>query len=251
MARRRAVSAEDKALSPERLPLLYKTMVPLAPERQGSLRVRAERDFQVAADVNAIPLTADEFPRAMRDYPIVIAPGDTPAPVALVGFERGKNDFVEEDGTWRDGAYVPAYLRRFPFALLRESDDADRHILCADLSSTVFTEDASVGEALFEDGKPAAATKRALDFCQRYMEAAERTRSLMKRVAELDLVEASVVTITRGETKRKVEGFSVVSEEKVRALDDATLAKLARQGILTLFAAHQMSLANFTSFGED
>ena len=250
MVRRRAVSAEDKAVSPARLPLLYKTMVPLAPERQGNLRVRAERDFQVAGEVNAIPLTVDEFPRAMRDYPIVIAPGDVPAPVALVGFERGKNDFVEDDGTWRDGAYIPAYLRRFPFALLRESEGAERHVLCADLTSTVFTEDASAGEALFEDGKPGAPIKRALDFCQRYMESAERTRSLMQKAAELDLVEASIVTITRGERKQKVEGFSVISEEKVRALDDATLAGLARQGILTLFAAHQLSLANFTSLGE-
>lgn len=249
MARRRAVSAEDQAANPERLPLLYKTMVPLTAERHGALRVKTHRDFQVAGEVNAIPITVDEFPRAMRDYPIVIAQGDTPAPVALVGFETGKNDFVEPDGTWRNGAYVPAYLRRFPFALLRESAEAERHILCADLSSTVFTEDAE-GEALFDNGEAGKPIARALDFCQRYTEAAERTRMLMRQAAELDLIGPSVVTITRGERKQKVEGFSIVSEEKVRALDDANLGRLARQGVLTLFAAHQLSLANFSSFGE-
>ncbi|MEL7027118.1 MAG: SapC family protein [Pseudomonadota bacterium] len=250
MARRRAVSPADKSTSPEKLPLLYRTMVPLSAERQGALRLRSKRDFQVAAAVNAIPLTVDEFPRAMQDYPIVIASGSTPMPVALVGFQKGKNDFVSADGTWRDGAYVPAYLRRFPFALLKESPDADRHILCGDLSSTVFTEDAAVSEPLFEDGKPAAAIDRALDFCRRYAAAVERTKALMEEVNKLDLVGPSAVTISRGDAKRKVEGFSIVSEEKLRDLDDKTLAGLARRGVLNLFAAHQMSLANFSSFGE-
>lgn len=250
MARRRAVSAEDRTVAPDRLPLLYKTMVPLVPERHGGYVLRQNRDYQIASGVNAIPLTVDEFPRAMRDYPIVISSGDTPTPVALVGFQRGKNDFVEADGTWRQGAYVPAYLRRYPFAFLKESAEAERHILCADMSSTIFSESAEDGETLFVDGEPGAPIKRALDFCQRYTAAAERTQSVMNDALKHDLIGPSSVTIARGETKRKVEGFSIISEEKLRTLEDSDLASLARRGVLTLFAAHQMSLANFSSFGE-
>lgn len=250
MARRRAVSPEDKAVQPERLPMFYRSLAPLAPERHAALRMRPERDHSVTAESNAIPLTADEFPTAMRDYPIVIAMGDVPTPVALVGFEKGRNDHVDADGKWRDGTYVPAYVRRYPFALLKESKESERHILCADLSSTLFSEGGDDGQALFDDGDMTATTERALDFCQRYAAAADRTRSLMKNAAELGLIEPSSVSITRGESRRKVDGFAIISEEKLRNLDDTTLADLARRGILSLFAAHQMSLANFSSLAE-
>jgi len=59
------------------------------------------------------------------------------------------------------------------------------------------------------------------------------------------------VTITRGGEKRKVDGFAIISEEKLRKLDDKTLAGLARRGVLTIYAAHQLSLANFSSFGDE
>lgn len=249
MARRRAVNPEDKVVDPGALPLLYRALAPLAPERHSALRVKETRDYQVASDVNAIPLTVDEFPRAMRDYPIVMARGEVPTPVALVGFEKGRNDFVGADGVWKEGTYIPAYLRRYPFALVREAPDAERVILCADLSSTLFSEKEDEGDLLFQDGKPGPAVERALEFCKRYDIAAQRTRALVKEMIELDLIGPSSVTIERGERKQKVEGFAIVNEEKLWALDDKTLAGLARRGVLNLFAAHQMSMANFASFG--
>ena len=65
----------------------------------------------------------------------------------------------------------------------------------------------------------------------------------------LGLIGPSEVTITRGERKQKVDGFALISEEKLRGLDDAILAGLVRRGVTNIFAAHQMSLANFTDFG--
>jgi len=126
MVRRRAVSPEDKAPSAEKLPLLYRTLVPLVPERHMDLRLNGRRDYSFAAEANAIPLTVDEIPTAMRHYPIVLAPGRTATPVALVGFEQGKNAFVDKDGAWQEGTYIPAYVRRYPFGLVRESAEADR-----------------------------------------------------------------------------------------------------------------------------
>ncbi|MEO0702326.1 MAG: SapC family protein [Pseudomonadota bacterium] len=250
MTRRRAVSPEETKQNADTLPVFYKTMVPLSPEQHGGLRLRLDREVGFAATANAIPVLADEFPRAMRDYPIVIADGDTPTPVALVGFEQGKNDQVTADGTWAEGTYMPAYVRRYPFAFLKEKEGSDRHILCADVTSTLFTEDPGQGQALFENGVKTEAIDRTLDFCKRYAAAAERTRQLMEEVRDLGLIGPSSVTITRGEVRRKVEGFSIISEEKLRALDDKTLADLARRGAVTIFAAHQLSLANFSAFGE-
>lgn len=250
MVKRRAVSKQEKALQPEQLPLLYQTLVPISPEGQGGLFFSGARDYSFAAKANAIPLTADEFPMALRDYPIVFSSGDRPTPLALVGMNKGRNDFVEADGRWRKGAYVPAYLRRYPFALVRESDEAERNILCADLSSTMFANSGDDAQKLFVDGEPSGVIKGVLEFCNRYEVALHRTRLMVEDAGKHELIGPSTVSISRGGKSLKVEGFSVVSEERLRALPDDVLASIARRGLMNIFAAHQMSLSNFSSFGE-
>jgi len=249
MVKRRAVDPKDKAPSPAKLPLMYQTLVPLVPERHAALRLATKRNYQFSATSSAIPITVDEMPTAMRHYPIVFAPGEVATPVALVGFERGINAMIDHDGNWKDGAYVPAYVRRYPFGLVQEEAGSDRRILCADMSSVLLSEGGEGQEMFTKDGKPAEAAERAMDFCQRYHVSMQRTRAVMKEAADLGVLGPSEVTISSGDVKRKVDGFAIISEEKLRALDDKTLAGLARRGVLTLYGAHQMSLANFSDLG--
>lgn len=166
MVKRRAVSRADKDLQSSKLPLLYKTLVPLTPDRHKGFYFGVERDYGYANMVNAIPLTLDEFAPAMRNYPIVLAGGDIPTPVALVGYEAGKNDCVGKDGQWQKDHYIPAYVRRYPFALVRESDTSDRNILCADLSSVIFEMNGEDDRALFgEDGATGSVLTSVMEFC--------------------------------------------------------------------------------------
>lgn len=250
MVQRRAVNRADKELQPETLPTLYKTLVPLTAERHAGYYLSKERSYDYAAETNAIPITADEFPQAMRHYPIVLAGADVPTPVALVGFSAGKNDYVRKDGSWVEGAYVPAYLRRYPFAYVRESNDVERNVLCADLSSMIFSTHGDEDRALFADGKPSQVLNNVMEFANRYEMALQRTRVAMDEARKLDLIDPSSVTISRNGKTLKVEGFNIISEEKLRKLPDDVLAGLARRGMLNLFAAHHLSLTNFTSFGE-
>ncbi len=250
MVQRRAVDRADKELQPSTLPTLYKTLIPLTAERHSGYFLSKDRSYEYAADTNAIPITADEFPQAMRNYPIVLAGVDVPTPVALVGFSAGKNDYVSKDGKWSEGAYIPAYLRRYPFAYVRESKDVDRNILCADLSSMIFSTQGDDDRALFKNGEPSDVLTNVMDFSNRYEMALQRTRVAMDEAKKLDLIEASSVTISRNGKTLKVEGFHIISEEKLRKLPDDVLAGLARRGVLNLFTAHHLSLTNFTSFGD-
>lgn len=250
MVQRRAVSRADKEIQAETLPTLYKTLVPLTAERHGTYFLSKDRSYDYAADTNAIPITADEFPQAMRHYPIVLAGADSPTPVALVGFSAGRNDYIQADGSWAEGAYVPAYLRRYPFAYVREAKDVDRNILCADLSSMIFSTHGDEDRALFKDGKPSQILTNVMDFSNRYESALQRTRIAMDEAKTLDLIDPSSVTISRNGKTLKVEGFNIISEEKLRKLPDDILAGLARRGVLNLFAAHHLSLTNFSSFGD-
>ncbi|MEM7290386.1 MAG: SapC family protein [Pseudomonadota bacterium] len=249
MAKRRAISREDKALEPKNLPHLYQTLVPLLPERHGSLRLGTKKAFDFAARANAVPLTAEEFPIALRHYPIVFSLGDNPSPLALVGAQLGKNDFVTNDGTWRAGTYIPAYLRRYPFAYVREDAESTRNILCADLSSTLFTPNEQESRPLFENGESAQVINDALTFCNRFEIAMERTRAATKEFLDHDLIGASTVSITRGGKVTKVEGFQTISEEKLRELSDDVLASFVRRGLSGIMHAHFMSLANFSDLG--
>ncbi len=250
MVQRRAVSKADKALQPETLPTLYKTLVPLTPDRHAGYFFSDTRHFGFASIVNAIPLTADEFSAALRNYPIVLAGGEIPSPVALVGTAPGRNDHVLPDGTWLEGCYVPAYVRRYPFAYVRESDSSDRNILCADLSSMAFEMDGPPERALFDNAQPSDALKKVMDFCNRYDLAMQRTRLAMEEAVKFDLVEESTVTVSRAGKALKVDGFRVISEEKLRALSDKDLAGLARRGVLSIYTAHHLSLSNFATYGQ-
>ncbi|MEL6172874.1 MAG: SapC family protein [Pseudomonadota bacterium] len=250
MVKRRAVARQDKDLQPEKLPTLYKTLIPLTAERHGSYFLAAERIYDYAKEANAIPITADEFAQVARHYPIVLAGAKDPTPVALVGYTAGRNDHVDAEGNWTQGTYIPAYLRRYPFCYVREGAEADRNILCADLSSIIFDTKGEADRALFTDGEPGPLLKNVMDFCNRYEVAVARTRAAIQEAVALDLVEPSTVTITAKGKSVKVEGFQIISEEKIRKLSDSDLAGLARRGVLNIFAAHHMSLTNFSSLGQ-
>lgn len=249
MVKRRAVSRDDRQFQPDKLPMLYKTLVPLTPERNGGLFLSPDRSYGFAEMVNAVPITTDEFAPSMRSYPIVMTGGSLPTPVALVGYKTGKNDHVDADGSWRNGTYIPAYLRRYPFAFVRESAEADRNILCADLSSVLFENTGDADRALFADGKPTDILKNIMDFCTRYDVAMQRTRAAMEELVKHDVFEDSTVSVSRGKQTMKVEGFRVISEEKLRKLPDDVLASMARRGVSTIIAAHHLSMANFSTFG--
>jgi hypothetical protein len=246
MVKRRAISREDKALEPKTLPHLYQTLVPLVAERHANLYLGNSRSFEFARTANAVPLTAEEFPMALRHYPIVFSDGALPMPLALVGVQKGVNDFVEDDGSWKTGTYIPAYLRRYPFAFVKESAEAERNILCADLSSVSFVAQPENGRALFENGKTSQVITDALEFCNRYETALARTRAAMSEFAEHELIGASTVTIAKGGKSLKIQGFQTLSEEKLRELPDDVLADFVRRGLSSILSAHFMSLSNFS-----
>ncbi|MEM1385822.1 MAG: SapC family protein [Pseudomonadota bacterium] len=231
------------------LPLFYQSLTPLFAERHSMLSFDPKRRFDFAAKGNAIPLLADEFQTTQSAYPIVFTTKDPVVPVALMSADQGSNDMVDADGNWREGQYVPAYLRRFPFALVREKEGSDRMVLCADLTSGHF---ATEGEEkrLFEGDKPSAVAERIIDFCTRYEKAMQRTMAMTKQLQDHDLLHPGSVTLERREQKFRVDGFQIVDEERLRALADEPLAGLARQGLVGLIAAHHFSLARMSSLFE-
>ncbi|PKP93002.1 MAG: peptidase [Alphaproteobacteria bacterium HGW-Alphaproteobacteria-16] len=199
-------------------------------------------DAAFAAESPFVPIVSGELAAAARDYPVVFA-ADSAQPVVILGLER-RNLFVE-DGRWAQGAYVPAYVRRYPFAFVR-TDKPDGFALAIDAGSDRVVQSGTDGAALFEDGKPAALTRQALEFCAAFGREADLTALFTTALKEKELLidRRADATLPDGR-KLGLEGFQIVDAEKFNALDDETIVAWHRQGILALVHHHLASLDRF------
>jgi len=227
------------------LPLFYKDLMPLNSRDHGTWRARSVDKAHWLSGQHAIPLTVEEFPHAQRDLPIVFSAGDNPVPLALMGLNEGINVFFEDDGSpRRNDAYIPAYIRRYPFLLARLRPDAEEMSLCFDPSADILGE-FKEGEMLFTDGQPSEHTKGVLDFCEKFEEAGNRTQAFINELIEADLLMDGEVAIQQNDKPDQpyvYRGFKMVNQDKLKELDAEKLKSWHERGLLPLIYAHLMSL---------
>lgn len=223
------------------LPMFYKTIVPLVSVIHEDLAFEAPGDLSFASNSDAIVLTAEEFVVAQMSYPIIFSTGDMPMPVAMTGAPGRGNQFVDQQGQWQEGIYIPAYVRRYPFILAKLAPHAKDLSLCFDEAC----EQIAAGEdgKLFSDGEPSDTTKAVLQFCEGYEAALQKTRQFVQDLIELDLlIDARAEIQAHGSDPILFHGFQMVSEEKLRGLNGNQYRKLAKSGALGLIYAHLFSL---------
>lgn len=231
--------------------LFYQRPVPLNPDVHLQARLGPlEGNFSFSAHTNSIPLAAVEFFDTAREYPIAFAGKGTGGffPIALLGVRENENLFVGPNGRW-DANYVPAFVRRYPFVLAEKQDANDFNVY---LDEAYPGFGADKGERLFTDaGEHTPMLKQALEFLSTYQGEITRTRQFAERLQELGLLVPRVLEVVRKDQAPLVlQGFSVVDEERLVALDDAKLIELARSGFLGWIYAHLMSLGNVPRLAE-
>ena len=226
------------------LPLLYNDLVPLSSLDHAAWKLRPMDNLSFFGNFHAVPLTTDEFSVAQRHYPIVFSSGSDPVPLALLGLNEGVNVFIDEQGALAPaGAYLPAYMRRYPFMLARLRPEAEEMSLCFDPSSGLIG-DFEEGLALFDNGAPSEQTKSTLAFCEQFEGAAQRTQQFMVDLLATGLIEEGEVTINNEQFAQPYvyRGFQMVNEERLRDLRGDQLRKMNQNGMLTLLHAHLFSL---------
>lgn len=231
--------------APNMLPLLYNGLEPLNRNLHGKYKVRRLTGLDRIASAHAIPVTVDEFAMVQRHLPIVFSSGDNPVPIGLMGLHEGTNTFFDEKGVARESnVYVPAYLRRFPFALARLRENNDELSLCFDPTSGAVGE-YDEGEPLFDGDDPSEATKAILQFCEQFEQAGQRTQAFMTELKDSGLLmEGEVAIQPEGAEQPFIyRGFQMVDEEKFRKLRGNELRKFNQSGALPLIMAHLFSLS--------
>lgn len=231
------------------LPPLYKGLEPLTAERHGKLKL-VNAGVGVAAQMHAVPLAAEEFTAACRTMPIVFTAQAPHVPLALCGLQAGHNHFVTAEGKWHEGTYLPAYLRRYPFFLVRVSAESQQLVLCVDPQAPHVS--ASEGDDLFTaDGKPSAILDRAFTFTKAVEEAMLRTRAMADGLAELGLLKPSVVQFQHKGQPMRVDGFFAVDRTALAALTGEQLATLRDRGWLEAIYAHLLSVGGMSELARD
>lgn len=231
------------------LPLFYTDPVLLRSEDHRDAGLAPVASFGFAREAVAIPLCIGEFAIAMRHYPIVFAIDANASPIALVAIKREHNLFIERDGSWRAGSYIPAYVRRYPF-IGTETPDKTGQLLSIDRASNRFvksrTDRPDAGRLFDQAGGPSQTAQSAMAFCQAYY--ADSTTPVAFGQA---LIAAKVLTPYHADFKlpdgsqHQVNGFLAVDEKALRALPAETVTDWHAKGWLDLVTLHLASLQSF------
>ena len=230
------------------LPPLYAKPVLLDANQHGNLSLKENAGYGFARPANVMMINAIEFVAAGRHYPIVFAGGDNPAPVVVLGMRAGQNLFVEPDGSWRRGAYVPAYARRYPF-IFAESADKSKLGLCIDEASDLLVQ--SDVRPLFRNGERTQVIEQALSFCTAFQREVERTKAFTEALKERDLLRDNRANIKMATGEHlAITGFKVVDEAKFNALPDDVFLDWRRKGWLALVYCHLLSTGSWAELAD-
>ncbi len=236
-------SAQSEALAGS--VLFYTQPEPLSVEAHGKLGANpVTSPYSFVIGQHVVPLTVTEFSPAALSYPVIFV-GDARQPVAVMGLRPGENLFVDDAGTFKAEAYIPAYIRRYPFVFAND-DVQKRLILCIDRAAPFIVEG---GQApLFENGEPSAYTQQAMEFCNNFETERQRTDGFVQLLKELDLLDVREAVFTPRNPDgtpgpaQKIAEYYAVSEDKLKALPAEKLVELRDNGALGQIYAHLVSL---------
>ena len=224
--------------------LMYERPVALNRETHQGLRLRSSDSYAHVAELNAIPLVGFEFALAARDYPVVFAgeSAERALPAALVGLRPDENLYVDAEGHWPEG-YVPAFIRRYPFAVASDGDDRFQVILDEACPSFGTSE----GEPLFNsDGSETEMLKRVLAFLEEYQGHARASQAFMAEINRLGLLESKQLqrNAADGQPGQVLSGLWMINEDKLKGLSAEDAQALLKSGALGWIYAHLLSLIN-------
>jgi hypothetical protein len=228
---------------------MYKNPIFLNSVTHKTLKIAPVTSFKNAVGLNSVVVVGQEFLEAAKFYPVVFTKTKNKEiiPVALLGLRNNESLFVDKDGTWKEGAYVPAFFRRYPFILASNAGQDGSFAVCADSAYEGFGKEG--GMALFDDeGKQTKEFSNVVAFLTNYQAQHAATTEMIKLMTELSLFRdvSANITLPAGE-KLGVAGLMMADETKMAALDDEKALMLFRKGYLAWIYAHLYSMSNMRS----
>lgn len=221
---------------------MFDKLVPVNKERHASTKIKQIDGFAFASQFHIASVMSHEFARACSAYPIVFLEDkekDEFRPVVLLGLNAGENLFVGADGKWRV-SYVPAIIRRYPFALA-STDQEGQFTVCIDEASTLVSD--TDGVPLFSDsGEPSEAIENVKRYLSELQQMDVFTRAYCKYLAEHNLFTPLNMRVRQVDQVKNINGCYVVNEERLSNLSNEGFLELREKQYLPAIYAHLVSL---------
>lgn len=222
---------------------MFKSLAPVNKERHAGKKIKQIEGFGFASEFHIASLMVHEFVRAAGIYPVVFLEdkeNDRFRPVALLGLEAGENLFIDDDGKWQ-GSYVPAIIRRYPFALASAGEEG-QFTVCIDEDAEIVTDDDGV--PLFdENGEPAEALENVKRYLGELQQMDMLTNACCEFLAEHNMFTPLNMRVRQAEQVRNIAGCYVVNEERLNNLSDELFLEMRTRRYLPAIYAHLCSLS--------
>jgi hypothetical protein len=215
-----------------------------------NVRVDEEASFEVCKNISMCAVGLREIPRLVVEYPIAFTRNENSDQfvcVALFGCEPTENVFWHE-GSW-DSMLVPLNIGRQPFNVTVADNPLagagqKELVSCIDVENPAVQSDR--GEPLFDAaGAETPYLRHKLSLLLELVDDERRSREFTDHVAKLGLIRPFQLEFKpagQGAQTRKITGLHTIDEDKLRALDGATLADLNSRGYLHAIYAILSSL---------
>lgn len=212
---------------------IYREPAVLNRNEHRSLRFNKQANSDFAKNFNSVPLTGIEFFEASRELPVLFnKSGDGKfIPLALLSLRSKGNNL---GNNWGD-VYMPAFIRRYPFALVEGK-------LIFDKEAPQLQE--KEGEALFkQDGENTDFLNKIMEFVAGIDTQAKLTREYCQACADNEFFTPFQAPAKGGDGKlMRLDNLFVIDEKKLNALPDAQIKEWFHKGWLAWSYAHLHSL---------
>lgn len=222
---------------------MYEKLVPVNKARHASKKIKQVEGFGFASQFHIASIMVHEFARASAIYPVVFLEDkakDEFRPVVLMGMDSGENLFVDANGKW-SASYVPAIIRRYPFALASTGEEG-QFTVCIDEGSDLVSE--TEGSPLFDDkGEPAESLENVKRYLGELQQMDVFTRDFCKYFSEHNLFTPLNMRVRQADQVKNINGCYVVNEERLNNLSNDRFVEMREKRYLPAVYAHLVSLA--------
>lgn len=178
------------------------------------------------------------YPMEFRDiqscYPILFTKDPNTGgffAAAIMGFEPDQNLFLH-DGGW-DAPYVPAMLQRQPFLIATGGDGGNENpVVSLDLDHPRVSQDE--GETLFDgQGAPSDFLNQKIALLDKLHRGLQHGNGFIDTLLQHELLEEITLDIAFNDgSKKSVQGFYCIAEERLYRLKGDALESLNKAGYL-------------------
>lgn len=222
---------------------MFQQVVAVNKDRHSGKKIKDITDFNFASKFHIAYMTMHEFARAASIFPIVFLEDkakDEFRPVALLGLNAGENLFVDANGKWQ-ASYVPAIIRRYPFALTPSGQDG-QYVVCLDEASSLVSD--TDGAALFDDkGEPTQVVENVKRYLAELQQMDTLTQEFCKFLSAHNMFTPLNMRVRDNGKVKNVTGCYVVNEERLNSLSDDRFLEIKNKSYLAPLYAHLISLA--------